>query len=103
MPRLTKRTIDATAPARDHDVFVWDAELPGFGVRVKSSGVKSLIVKYRNRNGRSRRLTIGRYGVLTPEEGRQQARKILADAALGSDPAERRAADRAAHGGTVVR
>jgi integrase len=96
MPRLTKRTIDATAPARDRDVFVWDAELPGFGVRVKSSGVKSLIVQYRNRNGRSRRLTIGRYGVLTPEEGRQQARKILADAALGSDPAERRAADRAA-------
>jgi hypothetical protein len=61
MPRITKRVVDATLPA-DRDVFVWDAELPGFGLRVKPGGTKSYLLQYRNAEGRSRRLTIGRTG-----------------------------------------
>jgi integrase len=95
MAKLTKRTVDAQKPGVG-DLVVWDDDLPGFGLRVKPSGTKSFIIQYRNKNRRSRRLTIGRYGVLTPDQAREDARQLLARVARGADPAERRTQDRAA-------
>ncbi len=46
--RLTKQKVEGIKPG-DRDIVVWDEALPGFGVRVKSSGVRSYIVQYRNR------------------------------------------------------
>lgn len=96
MAKLTKRTIDATAPVPGRDVLAWDDELPGFGIRIKPSGARSFIVQSRNRNGRSRRVTIGRYGVVTPEEARRHARLALAGVLRGEDPADQQIADRQA-------
>ena len=61
--KLTKRTIDeiVTDPARD--LYVWDDELGGFGLRIKPSGVRSFILQYRNSRGASRCLTLGRFGI----------------------------------------
>ena len=93
--KLTIRTIEATKPGAS-DIFAWDDALPGFGVRVKSSGRKAFILQYRNAHGLSRRLTLGLYGVLTPEQARNIARQHLAAIAQGADPAAERGAMRRA-------
>ena len=92
--RLTKRVVEALRPKSERYV-VWDSELKGFGVRVTPQGRKTYLVRYRTTGGADRRLTLTTHGVMTTEEAREQARRALADAAMGGDPqgvkAERRA------------
>ena len=97
MPKITKRLVDALRPSSEgRDVFTWDAgdgSLKGFGVRVKPSGASSYFVQYRNRDGRTRRLVLGRVGEITPDEARRLAADRLRDARNGADPsADRHAA-----------
>jgi integrase len=89
--KLSKKIVERIAAA-EQDIVVWDETLPGFGVRVKPSGIRSYIVQYRNRSiGASKRLTIGRHGpLLTFDQAKKQARALLADAMRGEDPAEAR-------------
>ncbi|MFM1815476.1 MAG: hypothetical protein RLZ98_2171, partial [Pseudomonadota bacterium] len=94
--RLTKKVVDREAPS-DKDRIVWDADLPGFGLRIRPGGSKTFIAQYRSERGRggaTRRFTIGRYGVLTVDEARQEAKKVLASVAQGSDPSAARLAKR---------
>ncbi len=95
MTRLTKRIVDAIEPA-EKDIWKWDNELPGFGVRVKPSGVKSYLIQYRNRQGATRRRTIARHGVLTADQARSEARQLLASVGRGDDPSAVRKAERLA-------
>ena len=79
--------IDALKPNEDDAVY-WDAELRGFGLRVKASASKAFVIQYRNRQGRSPRLTVGQYGRMTPDEARREARRLLSEVERGLDPAE---------------
>jgi integrase len=90
MPKITKRVVDSLKPEVGRDVFAWDNELRGFGVRVKPSGVKSFLIQYRNPEGRTRRLVLGQYGVLTAEIARDMARTKLTAVAQGEDPSATR-------------
>jgi integrase len=93
---LTKRAIDARRFDPKEKCILWDGEVPGFGCRTFESGVKSFILDYRAANGRKKRLTLGRYGVLTPDEARKRARKALNAVSGGGDPLEERKAKREA-------
>lgn len=96
MARLTKRTVDAAKPNPIRDTFLWDEDLHGFGLRVTKSGAKSYVAQYRDRGGRSRRVTLAKAGMLTTEEARHFARETLAAVIQGADPAAERMAQREA-------
>jgi len=89
VPKLTKRFIDGIEP-EEKERFFWDSEIEGFGLRVFPSGRKSYVVQYRNESGRTRRLTLGPHGRLTPAEARKLARLRLASVAHGEDPSAER-------------
>lgn len=91
MAKLTKRIVDA-AEAREKDYFVWDDDLPGFGLRVFASGKRSYLIQYRAA-GRTRRYTIGLHGIWTPETARQEAKVQLGRVARGDNPSEERQLD----------
>jgi integrase len=95
MSRLTKRVVEGIVLG-ETEVLVWDDDLPGFGLRVKPSGVRSYLIQYRNAQGRTRKLTLGRHGVLTPDQARKDARQLLAAVRRGEDPSAERKAERKA-------
>lgn len=72
----------------DCSYFLSGQELRGFGVKVIASGLKTFVVQYRNAQGRSRRIMIGRYGVVTVEQARREAKTVLGQIARGVDPLE---------------
>lgn len=95
--KIGKRTVDALSP-REKPYIVFDDTIKGFGVRVGQSGVKTFILEYRpgvgGRGVAKRRLTLGRYGVATPEQARAAALDALAQIRLGEDPQAEKARQR---------
>jgi len=86
--KITKRMVDQLK-ADGADTFHWDADLPGFGVRVRGSGRKYYVVQYRA-DGRVRRITLGRHGAVPTETARRRAMAAISEAKGGGDPAAAR-------------
>lgn len=87
MAKLTKRLVDAADVPETGQVFLWDSDVKGFGLRVTPGGAKSYVLSYRTPQGRKRRLTIGKHGSpWTCDDARQKAVELLRSLADGIDP-----------------
>ena len=88
--KLTLTSVKTLKPG-DRDVFLWDADIKGFGLKRTPTGRAVFLVQYRLYGGRSaktRRYTIGSLGVWTPETAGKEAGRLLRMVAQGVDPAE---------------
>jgi integrase len=87
--KLTEAMIANAKPPAAGRLMLWDALLPGFGLRITDKGSKSWVVMYRlgGREAARERLTLGKYPALSLAKARDQARSALGDAAKGTVPA----------------
>ncbi|GAA6169755.1 tyrosine-type recombinase/integrase [Sessilibacter corallicola] len=97
MARLTKSYIDGiplpepSETGKATQTFYRDDVLSGFGLRVGSGGTKSFFVE-RRVNGRVKRISIGKFGHITPQQARIKAQEMLGEIAMGDDPSIKRKA-----------
>lgn len=107
MPKvvLTDRSLKALKPAPSgKNVIVWDAAVPGFGVRVSDKGTRTFVVVKRPAGSANVLFhKLGRYPELSLAQARQQAPAILGILAQGKTPEqaererEQAAAERLTH------
>lgn len=93
MFRLTKRSVEGLTVG-DAEAIFWDKDIAGFGIRVSPKGRKAYFIQYRSK-GRTRRMTLGRHGIVAADQARHEAKKLLGEVAHGSDPSHARHRERA--------
>ncbi|RVA73508.1 DUF4102 domain-containing protein, partial [Mesorhizobium sp. M7A.F.Ca.US.006.04.2.1] len=87
----TKGDIDSLPLVPTGQEHWWCTDLRGFGV-VVGARTKTFVVQ-RDVRGKSRRVSIGRYGDITLQQARKRAEELMGEMRGGVDPlAERRAA-----------
>jgi integrase len=90
--KLTRANVSQLKlPPEKSEIILFDADLPGFGIRLRSGGKRTWIVQYRV-GAKQRRVTLGTVnvptgtGTLGPDEARKAAGERLAQVTLGGDP-----------------
>jgi integrase len=76
-------------PPGKTELFVWDDDLPGFGVRLRGNGAR-YVVQYRV-NGQQRRESLGDIRKIAIDAARRIARQRFSQAELGTDPTAEKA------------
>ena len=98
--KLTKQRVERfKCPEGKSQAFLWDEELAGFAVRVTKTGILSYVVQGRT-NGKESVTTIGRHGVFTCDQAREEAREVLRGMRKGVAPQAEKAR-KAAQGVTL--
>jgi integrase len=90
--RINTTNLKKITPPEKGYRLEFDDDLTGFGVRILASGKITFIAQGRiDGVGNERRVSLGRFGVIAPEEARKKAKRKLADMSNGIDPvAEKR-------------
>lgn len=94
MVKLTKTFADEVRPPETGYAIHWDDKVPGYGLRVTASGVRSFVAQGRVQ-GKAVIVTIGRYGLYTEDKARKRAQSVLQDMREGIDPRDAKKADEA--------
>ena len=90
--RLTKTLIENAA----NNTVVWDAEVPGFGLRVTPAGTRTFVFQFRSGRSEQGRVTIGRYPAMSVEQARKIARVHRVSVDQGGNPSRERKGSREA-------
>lgn len=89
MSKLTKTVVEGTSPGTK-PIFIWDSQLPGFGVKILPSGTRRYLVKYRTKGGgrsaQQRWYMIGTHGAITVDQARDVAKQVLSAVSENKDP-----------------
>ena len=86
--KITINSVKAVTSA-DRDVFLWDDEVRGFGLKVTKAGSRSYIYQYRlgGREAKTKRWTIGTHGSpWHPTSARDEAKRLALLVGQGSIP-----------------
>ena len=76
------------------DKIYFDTEIKGFGFRCRRGGSRTWVLVY-ERNNEQRKLVLGPWPVLTPDQARSKAREEIGKVWLGADPQGSKAEERA--------
>lgn len=84
--KLTQKTVDNLKPTAKRQYF-YDTLLPGYGLHVGVSGVKTYFFEYRmgGRGSKQRRFNLGRAYFLDQKEARRRAKILRLKVADGID------------------
>lgn len=94
--RLTDTIIKALPSPASGNKIHYDAELPGFGIRVTAAGARAFVLNYRTTAGRERRITIGQYPTWKVAPAREEAKRLRREIDSGRDPLGEERAEREA-------
>ena len=87
--KLTQQVARAAQPGA-RDINITDSSLPGFELRIRPSGAKTWVFRYRLNGGRQQRLRLGGFPGLPAEQARKLALAAAADVAKGIDVQSRK-------------
>lgn len=93
--KLTRRALDAWLKSEVNGPWLWCGELRGFGAHRHDRSRAAFVVQFRVGRGRlakRRRVVLGEYPTMTPEQARERAAEHVSAGWKGNDPvAEKRA------------